>query len=124
MRELSATLADESVSALARTAPAFEAATPGAMRDAMAFALDRVERDGAEKRATLRIVEEGLRPRRSRGSSEKGSEGSDGGVEGAPSPELSRETLTTLVATWILSPTLENEAVEEAMTLLEAETRT
>ena len=105
VRELSATLADESVSALARTAPAFEAATPGAMRDAMAFALDRVERDGAEKRATLRVVEEGLRPRRSRGSAEKvGSEGSDGGAEGAPSPELSRETLTTLVATWILSP--------------------
>ena len=124
MRELSATLADESVSALARTAPAFEAATPGAMHDAMAFALDRVERDGAEKSATLRIIEEGLRPRRSRGSAEKvGSEGSDG-AEGAPSPELTRETLTTLVATWILSPTLENEAVEEAMTLLEAETRT
>jgi len=124
VRELSATLADESVSALARTAPAFEAATPGAMRDAMAFALDRVERDGAEKSATLRIIEEGLRPRRSRGSAEKvGSEGSDG-AEGAPSPELTRETLTTLVATWILSPTLENEAVEEAMTLLEAETRT
>jgi hypothetical protein len=85
--------------------------------------LDAYARDVFVKRTALGAVAAGadvfLRERSAQKRRDKGS-GDDDGGDGF---DMSRETMTTCVATWILSPSIDDAAREEFDAIIAQETK-
>lgn len=103
--------------------PPFECLSAPDLLSRLRTSLDAYARDVFVKRTALGAVAAGadvfLRERSAQKRRDKGS-GDDDGGDGF---DMSRETMTTCVATWILSPSIDDAAREEFDAIIAQETK-
>jgi hypothetical protein len=103
--------------------PPFECLSAPDLLSRLRTSLDAYARDVFVKRTALGAVAAGadvfLRERSAQKRRDKGS----GDVDGDDGFDMSRETMTTCVATWILSPSIDDAAREEFDAIIAQETK-
>ena len=103
--------------------PPFECLSAPDLLSRLRTSLDAYARDVFVKRTALGAVAAGadvfLRERSAQKRRDKGS----GDVDGDDGFDMSRETMTTCVATWILSPSIDDAAREEFDAIVAQETK-
>jgi len=118
----------------ASIASAFGGASASTLLDMLERATEAYREDYFVKRETLDAVldaaasatrekeKEKEKSRGGRGTDDEGGEARGEGSKDQHSLDLSHETLTTLVATWILSPAIDDDAVDEFAAIAARET--
>ena len=114
--------------------PPFGGASASTLLDMLERATEAYREDYFVKRETLDAVldaaasatrekeKEKEKSRGGRGTDDEGGEARGEGSKDQHSLDLSHETLTTLVATWILSPAIDDDAVDEFAAIAARET--